>query len=192
MPRTLRPFRTPPRTRLFGVVSLLLAFSLACVNPGATHRRVGRIERKVDQILDNQQVIEGQLDELLQIARAQGTGEITLFFRWNSARLPSSQQQRLVRFLDHLARQSRGRPLLIVSVASADDWGSEAWNLSLSERRANAPRYYVSRHLMHQPHSWHKVQGYGSEAAPEHSRGAWRHVRLIAVYDPAQLPLLPD
>ena len=178
------------RLSWFALAALGLSL-LACVHPGAGVRRIGRIEAKIDQLIAGQALQQAALDELLALARAQGTGEITLFFPWASSRLPADQEERLVRFVDHLAHEAHGRTLLLVSVGSATDWRSADWNDPLSRRRAEAPRALVSQHLVHLPHRWLKVVAQGSQGAPVGAKGqTWRHVRVIAVYDEATLPPL--
>jgi len=184
--------RRPPRL-LLATISILAAFTLACMHPGrpSTDRKLGRIESKLDQILEGQALSHEKLDELLALARAQGTGEITLFYPWGRSSLPRSQEDRLVRFLDHLAHEAHGRPILLVAVGTASDWRTDDWNDPLSKRRANAPRTLVGRHLVHVPHKWHKVQGVGDRLTPPDAKGpTWRNVRIIAVYDTEQLPEL--
>jgi len=181
-----------PPARLAAVIGLMAAFTLACMHPGSTNRRLDRIERKVDRVLEGQELSQEKLDQLLALARAQGTGEITLFYPWGRSGLPRSQEARLVRFLDHLAHEAHGRPILLVAVGSASDWRSEERNISLSKRRASSPRVVVGRHLVHVPHKWHEVKGVGSRVTPPDAKGkTWRHVRIIAVYDTEQLPELP-
>jgi hypothetical protein len=54
------------------------------------------------------------LTKLEQLSDQQGSGQITLFFGEGSASL--DQQQRLIRFLDYISRDSRGRKVILVSV----------------------------------------------------------------------------
>ena len=187
---------TGPRARpafLAATLGIIAAFTLACMHPGGgSHpRKISRIESKLDQILEGQALSHQKLDELLELARAQGTGEITLFYPWARSSLSKSQQDRLVRFVDHLAHEAHGRPILLVAVGTASDWRTSEWNDPLSERRANAPRTLVGRHLVHVPHKWHKVQGMGSRLTPLDAKGpTWRNVRIIAVYETEQMPSL--
>jgi hypothetical protein len=175
--------------RLRGLFALFLLLGLAC---GPTHRQSSRIEAKLDQAnIKLDQLLEGQ-EELLESARRQGSGEITLFFPWEMAILMPEQQQRLVAFLDRLAFEARGRPLLLVSVGVAPDWGGKSWQKTLSEQRANAVRPWVARLLVNTPHRWLSHYGVG-DGGVEKAAGFWRQVRLIAVYDEAFLPeLLPE
>ena len=185
--------------RLRPVLAIGLLFSLACMHPSRTqqartHRKLDRLEDKVDQVLEQQALAQASLDELLRIARRQGSGELTLFFGWNSARLrPGSRQhERYVRFLDRVAFEAHGREVVLVAIGSAGDWNKPGWNDTLSQRRASVVRLPAKRHLLHVPHRWLRVDGAGSTLAPGDARGqAWRHVRILAVYDEGDLPPLP-
>ena len=168
---------------LLGVLSLL-----ACVHPGAGTRRMDRVEQKIDRLLAGQERQQAALDELLALARAQGSGELTLFFPWASSALGAQERARLINFADHLAREAHGRPVLLVSVGTATDWRSADWNGPLSRRRAEAPRAVLSQHLVHVPHRWVKVLARGAEGAPVGARGkTYRNVRVIAVFDESSL-----
>lgn len=169
------------------VLALLLILGLAC---GPTHRQSARIEAKLDQAnVKLDQLLEGQA-ELVEAARRQGSGEITLFFPWETAILMPEQRERLVAFLDSLSFEARGRPLLLVAVGVAPDWGGSSWQKKLSEQRANAVRPWVARLLVNTPHRWLAHYGAGDGGVSQ-GTGFWRQVRLIAVYDEAFLPELP-
>ena len=175
--RRLRPLSR--LALLLGALSLL-----ACVHPGAGTRRMDRVEDKIDRLLAGQDRQQAALDELLGLARAQGSGELTLFFPWASSALSAQERDRLVNFADHLAREAHGRPVLLVSVGTATDWRSPGWNGPLSRRRAEAPRAVLSQHLVHVPHRWVKVLARGAEGAPVGARGkTYRNARVIAVFD---------
>lgn len=170
----------------------LLAVLGACILPA--QRTVTRIDRKVDRLIADHEVMHRDLGELVEASRLQGTGEITLFFPWHATRLHRGgrQYQRLVAWLDDLVLASRGREVLLVSVGSADDWGRADWNQELGVMRAHSPRWVVEEHLVNVPHRWVRFVSAGDLLAPPSARGrTWRHVRLIAVYDEAQLPPLP-
>jgi hypothetical protein len=181
------------------VLALGLLFSLACMHPSAsqharTDRKLDRLEGKVDRVLAEQAVSQESLDELLRIARRQGSGELTLFFPWNSARLRpgSDQHDRYVRFLDRVAFEAHGREVVLVAIGSAGDWKKDDWNDTLADRRASVVRLPAKRHLLHVPHRWLRVDGAGSTLAPGEAKGrTWRHVRVLAVYDEGDLPPLP-
>lgn len=176
-------------TSLRSVLALILLFSLAC---GPTHRQVTRIEAKLDQAnVKLDELLLGQ-QELLQLARQQGSGEITLFFVWETALFLPGQRERLIAFLDRLSFEAHGRPVLLLSVGMTPDWGDKNWQKSLSQRRADAVRPLVARYLVNTPHRWLGHYGVG-DASVEQGEGAtsWRQVRLIAVFDEALLPQVP-
>ncbi|MDP2312873.1 MAG: hypothetical protein Q8P41_08210 [Pseudomonadota bacterium] len=181
------------------VLVLFLLLGLAC-GPASTRQharieqKIDRVDEKIDRMMVLQEATREGIEELVALARRQGTGEITLFFPWNSDSITrgSAQYRRLVTFLDRLAFESRGRTVRLVSVGSAGDWWRSDWNDGLSARRAEAPRWIVKQHLLYVPHTWSEVYGIGAREAPaEHLGRTWRHVRIIAVYDDAQLPALP-
>ncbi len=182
------------------VLGLALSLSLlGCVT--TSHRKVERIDAKVDQVLDNQtrmlanqNEMMAELDELVEASRRQGTGEITLFFPWHDTRINrgTPQYARFVAWLDHLALHANGREILFVAVGSASDWKRTDWNQELSTQRAWSPKPVVAQHLVHLPHRWLETYGVGSGLVPGEASGrTWRHVRVIAVYDEGQLPELP-
>ena len=186
-----------PGRALLGTFGLFAALSLACA-PAHTERaarleaKVDTANAKLDQILANQALSQAGLDELLALARAQGTGEITLFFPPASSTLLPDECDRLVAFLDRLVFAAHGRTLLFVSLGAATEWRKPAHTQRLSQARAEAPRAIIAQHLVNSPHRWLRREGLGDAAAPTGAGGrAWRHVRLIAVYDEAQLPALP-
>lgn len=188
--------------RLRAVSALAAVFCLACLGPGNyrggassnanVSKQLDRIETKVDAISETQTLAQESLDELLALARQQGTGEITLFFSWNGDKLRGEQHDRFVRYLDRVAFEARGREVLFVALGSAGDWKKEEWNKELSDLRSAAPRAVAKRHLVHVPHRWVHAYGVSSALAPaEHKGQTWRHVRVIAVYDEGALPELP-
>lgn len=186
-----------PGAALLSVFGLLAVLSLACA-PAHTER-AARVEAKVDaangkldQLLAAQALSQAALDELLALARQQGTGEITLFFPPASSTLLPDERDRLVAFLDRLVFEAHGRPLLFVSLGAATEWRKPAHTQRLSQARAEAPRALVAQHLVNTPHRWLRREGLGDAIAPTGAGGrAWHHVRLIAVYDEGALPPLP-
>jgi outer membrane protein OmpA-like peptidoglycan-associated protein len=132
------------------------------------------------------------LAKLEQLSSQQGTGEITLFFREGSARLDQEQEQRLIRFLDYLQREARGRTIILVAIGSASAIGSPAVNRKLSVERANAPLNTINQYLVNAPHRFYKVSAVGDMYAPKNAsytvEQRYQSVRLIAAYDQAQLP----
>jgi outer membrane protein OmpA-like peptidoglycan-associated protein len=132
------------------------------------------------------------LAKLEQLSNQQGSGEITLFFAEGSARLNQEQEQRLVRFLDYLQRESRGRTVILVAIGSASAIGSPAVNRKLSVERANAPLNTINQYLVNTPHRFYKVSAVGDMYAPKNAsytvEQRYQSVRIIAAYDQAQLP----
>jgi hypothetical protein len=186
--------------RKIGVVlGLGLALSLACMHPSAPRQariegKLDAVNAKVDRVLAAQALSQEALDELVLASRRQGTGEITLFFGWGNARVRrgSSERDRYVRFLDRLAFEARGREVVLVAVGAAGDWKQEDRNVRLSGQRAATARVIAKQQLVNVPHRWVRAYGVGAAEAPgDHGGRTWRHVRIIAVYDDAQLPALP-
>ena len=135
---------------------------------------------------------------LEQLSAQQGTGQITLFFPTDSATLSqgSLQYQRLVSFLDYLSRQSRGRKLIFVLIGSASATGNQHINEQLSKARADAPVPIINQYLVNLPHEFHKVTGLGDAYSPKDASlqvdQRYQNVRIIAVYQTDQVPLLPE
>ena len=155
-------------------------------------RDFARLEGKVDRILAQQGDLQADLDLLVEAARRQGTGEITLFFPWNVEFLGRARTERLTHWLDHLVLEARGRPLHLVLVASAADWKKTTWNLDEAEGRLRAVRAAIDRQLMYVPHSFHRTYVLDPQLRPADSKArAWRQVRIIAVHDLGDLPALP-
>lgn len=133
------------------------------------------------------------LEELVAISRRQGSGEITIFFPLGSAVLAEEERDRLVRFADVLAREARGRKLMLVSVGSASTLGEADYNQRLARQRALVPEEILKKHLVNTPHEFHQIYGVGDIYSPrnvtldEHKR--YQHVRIVAVFGPDQLPI---
>jgi outer membrane protein OmpA-like peptidoglycan-associated protein len=144
----------------------------------------------------NLQTSQQGLQMLEHLSQQQGTGEITLFFPTGSAALPPSglQYQRLINFVDYLARNSRGRKILFVMVGSASATGSMSVNQKLSQERSQAPEPIIDQYLVNEPHQFFKVYGLGDMYAPKNvslrEDQAYQNVRIIAVYDTNQIPTL--
>lgn len=131
---------------------------------------------------------------LREIAENQGTGDITIFFPHNSARITenSLQHDRLIRYLDSLERNNRKRQLVFVIIGSASAVGEDNHNQALSRRRANAPVPIIDQYLVNVPHTYHKVYGTGEAHSPENQpedvNKRYRFVRIMALFtepDPA-------
>jgi outer membrane protein OmpA-like peptidoglycan-associated protein len=146
----------------------------------------------------NLQTSQQALAMLEQLSNEQGTGQITLFFPTGSAELRqgSEQGERLIRFLDYISRESRGREVLFVLIGSASATGSLQTNERLSRERSQAPEPIIDQYLVNVPHKYFKVYGLGDMLSP---KGAtltvdqrYQNVRIIAVYQTDQVPVLPS
>jgi outer membrane protein OmpA-like peptidoglycan-associated protein len=146
------------------------------------------------QATENKELKTSQdaLAKLEQLSMQQGSGSITLFFAEGSDRLDQFQYQRLVNFLDYLARESRGRKVILVSIGSASAVGSPAINRKLSQERAQAPLPTIQQYLVNTPHQIFKVSAIGDMYAPKNASlqvdQRYQSVRIVAAYDAAQLP----
>jgi hypothetical protein len=142
-------------------------------------------------------VLGGCAGQTEQLSNEQGTGQITLFFPTGSAELRqgSEQGERRIRFLDYLSRESRGREALFMLIGSA----SAAWSLQTNERlsreRSQALEPIIDQSPVNVPHKYFKVYGLGDILSP---KGApltvdqrYQNVRIIAVYQIDQVPVLP-
>ena len=134
------------------------------------------------------------LQKIEEMSAGQGTGELTVFFPLGSAALEkgSLEYERLVHFADFLARESRGRKVIFLSIGSASGLGSKKKNLKLAEKRAEKPLEVLDKYLVNIPHEFYKVYGTGDLHSPkkakmkEHQR--YQHARIIALFDTAQAP----
>jgi outer membrane protein OmpA-like peptidoglycan-associated protein len=144
------------------------------------------------QATDNQELQNSQqaLVELEQLSNQQGSGQITLFFATGSIDLDQEQQQRLIRFLDYVARANRGRTVILVSVGSASSIGPASINRQLSIGRSQAPLAIINQYLVNTPHNFYKVSAVGDMYAPKDASLAvdqrYQNVRIIAAYSDAQ------
>lgn len=133
-----------------------------------------------------------------KVSRRQGTGELTLFYPVGSSRLEkgSLQYLRMIQFLDFLARESKGRKIMFVSVGSASATGPKELNEKLAKARSEVPLAIIDQYLINTPHEFVKIYGTGDAYSPkgvkseEHQR--YQHARLIAFYEKGQEPALPE
>lgn len=124
-----------------------------------------------------------------EMANTQGTGELSVFFPNGSAQLARGglEHDRLVNFADFLARESRGRKVILLSIGSASAYGNRKINLDLAKKRSEVPLDIMDKYLVNVPHEFHKVFGNGDLNSPkdvkmkEHQR--YQHARIIAVFD---------
>jgi hypothetical protein len=145
------------------------------------------------QATENQELktSEEALVNLEQLSEQQGSGQITLFFAEGSAQLGHEQKQRLIRLLDYLSRESRGRRVILVSIGSASAVGPAAINRKLSIERSQTPLPLIDQYLVNTPHEFYKVSAVGDMYAPKKApmevERRYQNVRIIAAYDKAQL-----
>ena len=133
------------------------------------------------------------LQAVEEMANRQGTGEISVFFPKGSAHLErgAMEHDRLVRFADFLARESRGRKVILLSIGSASAFGNQKVNLDLAKKRSEVPLDIMDKYLVNVPHEFYKVFGNGDLNSPkdvkmkEHQR--YQHTRVIAVFDKEQV-----
>ncbi len=122
------------------------------------------------------------------MASQQGTGEISIFFQNGSANLEKTtlDYERLVHFADFLARESRGRKVILLSIGRASAFGNQKVNTALAKKRSEVPLDILDKYLINVPHEFHKVFGTGDLNSPkdvrmkEHQR--YQHTRIIAVF----------
>jgi outer membrane protein OmpA-like peptidoglycan-associated protein len=197
-PATYTPTNAPPVTMpqgtLTGGASVGDANSLAQLvvegnNNGMAHfdKLNGNLSKM--QTSENQQLRSSQaaLTKLEQLSNQQGSGQITLFFAEDSIQLNQEQQQRLIRFLDYLARDNRGRTVILVSVGSASAEGSAAVNHQLSIGRSETPLPMINQYLVNTPHDFYEVSAVGDRYAPTNVSLAadqrYENVRIVAAYE---------
>lgn len=138
------------------------------------------------------------LQQLEQLSQKQGTGEITLFFSIGEAKITekSLEFERMVRFVDFLARESKGRKILFISIGSSSAVGKKTWNMKLANARAEFPKAAIDKYLINIPHEFFKVYGTGDMYSPKggnkKERERYQHTRLIAIFDTGQLPAVPQ
>ena len=146
----------------------------------------------------NLETAEKALKMIEQMSKNQGTGEITVFFPVGSSDLKkgSHEFERLINFADYLARESRGRKILLVSIGSASAFGDRKINEKLGKKRSEVVVDVMNKYLVNVPHQFFKVYGTGDIYSPknitmkEHQR--YQHARVIAFYETDQLPRLPE
>jgi hypothetical protein len=161
--------------------------------------RVEQTTQRIDQTgaktLDTTKMVFYAFEK---VSKKQGTGELTIFFPVASSRIEqgSLQYQRVVTFVDFLARESRGRKIMLVSVGSASAFGPAEVNERLAKERSQAPLDVVDKYLVNLQHEYVKIYGTGDVYSPkdvsmkEHQR--YQACRLIAFYEKDQEPQLPQ
>ena len=154
-----------------------------------------------DEIKDlqnkNLATAEKALRLIQEVAKQQGSGEITIFFKTNSSAIEknSLEYKRLIDFTDYVSRESHGRLVHFVTVGSASATGPTDFNEKLSQDRAAAPVEIIDHYLVNVPHDFHRVGGVGDMYSPQDKEQKinqrYQHVRVIAFYQTEQLPELP-
>jgi hypothetical protein len=146
----------------------------------------------------NLETAKKALQAIEQLSQKQGTGEITLFYPIGESKLSekSLEYKRLVDFVDFLARESKGRKVLFISIGSASAVGKKALNMKLAQARAESPRPIIDKYLINIPHDQYRVYSIGDLYSPKNvsknERDRYQHTRLIAVFETVQIPALPE
>ncbi len=174
-----------PNGAIFNTASGDQAGSLAEIMVESHNMQMQEMEEMREE---NRQTAQQALRLLEELSKNQGAGEITLFFPTGSAALGrnSMEYQRLVRFVDYISRESRGRLVHFVMIGSASTTGSQRANERLSMRRANVPVDVIDKYLVNVPHQYYKINGVGDMYSPEnvswkvHQR--YQNVRIIAAF----------
>lgn len=168
-------------------------------NLDASARRLEEANQKLlESAQKNQATAEKTILRIEKLSKDQGTGEITIFYPIGVKRLKegSLEYSRVVQFLDYLARESRGRKVLLVSIGSASAIGKKQVNARLAGARAQFPKEIVDKYLVHVPHEFYKVYGVGDQYSPKNvslkEHGRYQNSRLIAVFETDQVPALPE
>jgi hypothetical protein len=150
----------------------------------------GNLSRLQNTQAQQLQASQDALSKLEQLSDSQASGQITLFFGKGSARL-NEEQQRLIRFVDYIARDSQGRKVILVSVGSASAVGPAAVNRKLSVMHSISPLSVIEQHLVNTPHEFYKVSSVGDMYAPKNAsmevEQRYQNVRIVAAYNEAQL-----
>jgi len=188
---------TFPNGTTFGGASGRQASELAQIVVDSNNNNMRDYQQLQGTESKNLQTSQQALSMLEQLSNQQGTGQITLFFPTGSAELRQGAEQgeRLIRFLDYISRESRGREVLFVLIGSASATGSMQTNERLSRERSQAPEPIIDQYLVNVPHKYFKVYGLGDILSP---KGAtltvdqrYQNVRIVAVYQTDQVPVLP-
>jgi outer membrane protein OmpA-like peptidoglycan-associated protein len=189
---------TFPNGTTFGGASGRQASELAQIVVDSNNNNMRDYQQLQGTESKNLQTSQQALSMLEHLSNEQGTGQITLFFPTGSAELRqgSEQGERLIRFLDYISRESRGREVLFVLIGSASATGSMQTNERLSRERSQAPEPIIDQYLVNVPHKYFKVYGLGDMLSP---KGAtltvdqrYQNVRIVAVYQTDQVPVLPS
>jgi outer membrane protein OmpA-like peptidoglycan-associated protein len=188
---------TFPNGTTFGGASGRQASDLAQIVVDSNNNNMRDYQQLQGTESKNLQTSQQALAMIEQLSNEQGTGQITLFFPTGSAELRqgSEQGERLIRFLDYISRESRGREVLFVLIGSASATGSMQTNERLSRERSQAPEPIIDQYLVNVPHKYYKVYGLGDTYSPKNvplsQEQRYQNVRIVAVYQTDQVPVLP-
>lgn len=184
-----------PNGTIFGGASKDQAAAIAEILVESHNKHMAEIG---DMAENNRATAEQALKILEALSKSQGSGEITIFFNLGSNNIHRSslEYDRLVRFVDYVARESRGRKVHFVLIGSASTIGSSKRNARLSRKRADAPMDIIDKYLINVNHDYYQVNAVGDMYSPVdvnreiHNR--YQHVRIIAFYETDQLPNLRE
>jgi outer membrane protein OmpA-like peptidoglycan-associated protein len=188
---------TFPNGTTFGGASGRQASELAQIIVEANNNNMRDYQQLQGTESKNLQTSQQALHMIEQLSNEQGTGEITLFFPTGSHefRQGSEQDTRLINFLDYLSRESRGRRVLFLLIGSASATGNPQLNERLSRERSAAPEPIIDQYLVNVPHQFFKVYGLGDIYSPKNATltvdQRYQNVRIIAVYQTDQVPVVP-
>jgi outer membrane protein OmpA-like peptidoglycan-associated protein len=188
---------TFPNGTVFGGASGRQASELAQIIAEANNNNMQDYQRLQGTESKNLQTSQQALQLLENLSNQQGTGQITLFFPTGSHELRqgTEQYQRLINFLDYLSRESRGREVLFVLIGSASATGNQQLNERLSRERSAAPEPIIDQYLVNIPHKYYKVYGLGDTYSPKNvpltQEQRYQNVRIIAVFQTDQVPVVP-
>lgn len=195
-----------PNGTIFGGASEQQAAELAKIMMDAhkqTMEKLSQKETSLKEIAQHYALHKETANQALvlfeKVAKKQGSGEITLFFKHSSAALGeySLEYYRLIRFLDFLARESHGRKVLLVCIGSSSGRNDDRNNIELSIARSRAPVDTIEKLLINTPHKIYEAYGIGDSKNESNKpltfkqEERYQHVRIISAFEEADLPLLP-
>ncbi|MEW6001808.1 MAG: hypothetical protein AB1638_04060 [Nitrospirota bacterium] len=165
---------------------------------GSLQKIEGSTQKILESSQKNLETAQKTLKIIEELSRSQGTGELTVFYPVASYQIKKGglEYGRLVNFIDSLSKESRGRKILFISIGSASAFGDKKFNQKLAKKRSEAPKEIIDKYLVNIPHEYYKVYGIGDVYSPknvtmkEHQR--YQNTRIIAVYETAQFPPLPE
>jgi outer membrane protein OmpA-like peptidoglycan-associated protein len=155
-------------------------------------------QQTLDASEKNLQTSKQALALLENLMKQQGTADMTLFFPTGSSAIKEGTEThtRLVRLLDFVSVKSQGRKILFVLIGSASPSGSAELNARLSQQRAEAPVPFIDKYLLNAAHEYYKVYGlgdiYSEKVATAKNEEHYQNVRVIAVFETDQVPVLPE